>query len=57
MTHNNDETVLRPYNHSVFSIRQHYLTTFPEVAFQRMPDTDNPFLDDKQIDSSKIYKI
>jgi hypothetical protein len=43
--------VIRPYNHSIFSIRQHYLTTFPEDTFKR-PDEDS-----KNVDSSKIYKL
>jgi hypothetical protein len=39
-THTNNETTIRPYNRSIFNLRQHYLTTFPEPGFARMQDTD-----------------
>ena len=32
-THTNDEMYMRPYNHSIYSIRQHYNTVFPEEEF------------------------
>lgn len=57
-THTNDVTLIRPYNNSIFSIRQHYLTTFPEDSFSRMPDADdNGGYGAKVIESNKIYKI
>jgi hypothetical protein len=42
MTHNNDERMIRPYNYSIFAIRQHYLTTFPDKSLERMPDQFDP---------------
>ena len=54
MTHYNRSTVFRAYNESVFAIRQHYLSTFPESSFARMVDIDDPLY---HLDSSKIYKI
>lgn len=60
-THTNDETTLRPYNQSVFSIRQHYLTVFPDESFARLPDIDDVGdigqRKNSNIDSSKIFKI
>jgi hypothetical protein len=56
----NEETTIRPYNNSIFNLRQHYLTTFPEEGFARMPDADDVGgapAKEKNIDSSKIYKI
>jgi hypothetical protein len=53
-THTNDQRIIRPYNNSLFNLRQHYLTTFPEESFARMPDADSGGV---KIDSSKIYKI
>ena len=59
-THTNDETTIRPYNQSIFNLRQHYLTTFPEEGFARLPDADDVggvSTKRSNIDSSKIYKI
>jgi hypothetical protein len=41
---------MRPYNESIYSIRQHYETVFPEEEFA--PLGDNP-----DISSEKIFKI
>ena len=51
-THTNKETVIRPYSHSIFSIRQHYLTTFPEVSFERPTEETQA-----KTDTSRIFKI
>jgi hypothetical protein len=59
-THTNDETTIRPYNLSIFNLRQHYLTTFPEEGFARLPDVhdvEGGNTMQAKIDSSKIYKI
>jgi hypothetical protein len=50
-THTNRDSIIRPYNHSIFSIRQHYLTTFPEASFERPEEGQD------RIDTSKIFKI
>ena len=44
--------MIRPYNQSIFSIRQHYLTTFPEDSFARPTEQE-----EKETDTSKIYKL
>ena len=51
-THTNKQRVIRPYSHSIFSIRQHYLTTFPEISFERPSEEDQ-----SKTDTSKIYKL
>ena len=54
-THNNDETFIRPYNESIYSIMRHYKTVFPEEEFD---DIVNPDGSVKQgIETDKIYKI
>lgn len=49
--HENNEELLRPYNHSIFHLRYHYKTVFPESAF------DSEIKIGGEIDLSKIYKI
>lgn len=49
-THVDDEMYMRPYNESIYSIRQHYETVFPEEDLA--PLGDNP-----DISSEKIFKI
>ena len=44
--------MIRPYSKSIFSIRQHYLSTFPEVTFER-PSEET----EANTDTSKIFKI
>ena len=55
-THNNPETYLRPFNENLFQIRKFYRTVFPESEFASLDDQELE-LKDKNIDSSKIYKI
>lgn len=47
-THTNDETYLRPYNGSIYEIRNHYQTVFPEEEFQEAAEN---------VQSDKVYKI
>ena len=54
-THHNPNEYLRPFNESIFMIRKHYRTVFPEEDFAPIDDDDKS--DSKKIDSSKIYKI
>ena len=55
-THTNEDEVIRPYNESIFNIRQHYTTVFPEPDFEEATNEDGS-MKDQSIDSSKIYKI
>ena len=48
--HTNRNTVIRNYEYSVFAIRQHYLTTFPEDSYARIPE-------DVKMDTSELHKI
>ena len=54
-THSNDEKYLRPYNDSIFDIRQNYRTVFPEEEFDELTNDDGSIKE--SIDSSKIFKI
>lgn len=54
-THHNPDEYLRPFNESIFMIRKHYRTVFPEEDFAPIDDDDKS--EAKKIDSSKIYKI
>lgn len=49
-THTDDSKYIRPYNGSIFDLRQHYKTIFFEKEFDAIDESDD-------IDSSKIYKI
>jgi hypothetical protein len=49
-THTNEEMYMRPYNNSIYSIRQHYKTVFPEEEFEEISEDDN-------VSSEKIFKI
>ena len=55
-THTNEDCITRPYNESIFNIRQHYATVFPEPDFEEATNEDGS-MKDPSIDSSKIYKI
>ena len=46
--HSNMSKLVRPYNGSIFELRQNYKVVFPEVDFAPIPEN---------IDSSKVYKI
>jgi hypothetical protein len=49
-THTNEEMYMRPYNYSIYSIRQHYKTVFPEEEL-------DPVEENSDISSEKIFKI
>ena len=49
-THNDEATYMRPYNFSIFKIRKHYRTVFPEDNFL-------PIDEQKGVDRSRIFKI
>lgn len=49
----NKDSVMKPYNNSLFDLRQHYETVFPE--FETLDQ--NLEADFGTIDASKIYKI
>lgn len=53
-SHINNETIIRPYNDTLFQIRYNYRTVFPEKEFLPIEDQAT---DDDKIDSSKVYKI
>lgn len=53
-THTDDTEYERPYNESIFYIRKHYKTVFPETNFNKMIDDEGHL---SKMDSSKIYKI
>jgi len=53
-THTNADEYIRPYSESIFNIRQHYKSVFPEAELQDVIGGENKA---KNIDSSKIYKI
>jgi len=53
--HNNEETLLRPYNESLYSIRRHYRTVFPEDEFEDIINEDGSQKDN--VESDKIFKI
>ena len=50
-THTNEDTHIRPYNNSIYSIRQHYKTVFPEEEFNDILESS------EEISSEKIFKI
>ena len=54
-THTNEDTYIRPYNESIFHIRKHYKTVFPEEDFDDFRDEDGSAKE--KIDTSRIYKI
>lgn len=49
--HVNNEYLLRPYSYSIFRLRYHYKTVFPEQEF------DNVVKIGGDLDMSKVYKI
>jgi len=53
-SHTDQETYLRGYNHSIFQLRYHYKTIFPDINALEEDLSDG---DPQQLDSSKIYKI
>lgn len=52
-SHMNKDHVMKPYNNSLFDLRQHYQSVFPE--FEKIDQ--NIEVDFGTIDTSKIYKI
>lgn len=57
-SHTNNDTVLRPYNDSIFAIREHYRKVFHEDEFRSMDDMkDDEGENGGPIDTSKVYKI
>jgi hypothetical protein len=54
--HTNDETLLRPYNESIFQIRKHYKTVFFEDEFKSLQDKKEENAGE-EIDVTKVYKI
>ena len=51
--HTNKETIIRPYNESIFQIRKHYNTVFHEKEFH----VDQKEANGEVIDVSKVFKI
>ena len=49
--HTNDNKYLRPYNFSIFDVRNHYETVFFEDKFKYSQDEGS------NTDSSKVFKI
>lgn len=54
-THTDDQKYLRPYNLSIFDLRQNYNSIFHEEHLQI--DVTKPQEEEELVDSSKIYKI
>ena len=53
--HSNEESLIRPYNESLYSIRRHYRTVFPEDEFEDIINEDGSQKAD--IESDKVFKI
>jgi hypothetical protein len=51
-THTNEESCFRPYNGSIYKIRNSYRMVFPEDEFEEMNDDAHD-----KIESSKVFKI
>jgi len=51
--HTNLERYIRPYNGSLFQIRQQYRNVFPEPEFEPLKHDGN----EEGFDQQKIYKI
>lgn len=56
-SHINNDTIIRPYNDSLFKIRYSYRQVFHEEEFQPIEDQANDDAASEKIDSSKVYKI
>ena len=58
-SHTNKEKALRPYNDSIFNIRKHYRTVFPEEEFRSLEELKDAEEEGgaAAIDTSKVYKI
>ena len=54
--HTNDESILRPYNESLFQIRKHYRTVFPEDEFKTLQEQKEEN-EGEEIDVDKVFKI
>jgi len=55
-SHTDNDTYQRGYNYSIFQLRYHYRTIFPDIpSLDENNDEEN--VDPSQIDSSKVYKI
>ena len=53
--HYNEDSFLRPYNESLFYVRFHYKSVFPEEDF--IPIDELPHEEQHNIDNSKVFKI
>jgi len=53
-SHINNDTIIRPYNGTLFQIRDHYKTVFHEQEFLPIEELST---EDDKVDSSKVYKI
>ena len=57
-THFNRGTYLRPFNESIFMVRNYYRDIFPEEKFKPISEIDeDDGNESKKLDSTKIYKI
>lgn len=56
-SHINNDTIIRPYNDSLFRIRYNYDRVFHEDEFKPLEDQANDDAASEKIDSSKVYKI
>lgn len=54
--HKNDEECIRPFCESIFLIRQHYASVFPEPEFAPVDEFEQP-KDQNEPDSNRVYKI
>ena len=54
-THTDNEYYIRPFNGSIFRLREYYRTVFHEPEFKSLEDMIDD--GDEQIDMSKVYKI
>lgn len=53
-THSDEKKYIRPYNGSIFEIRNHYRSIFVEDRFEII---DEDVVAVEKVDSSKVYKI
>ena len=53
--HSNEDSLIRPYNESLYSIRKHYRTVFPEDEFEDIINEDGS--QKEGIESDKVFKI
>lgn len=55
--HKNDTACMRPYFHSIFKLRDHYQTCFPEPEFAPVDDFAEKNGDEKKTENTKVSKI